>query len=41
MLSRALGTRVRIVRRRKGGIIEVDFTCEDELQRLYEALGGR
>ncbi len=40
-LSRALGTRVRIVRRRKGGIIEVDFTGEDELQRLYEALGGR
>jgi ParB family chromosome partitioning protein len=40
-LSRALGTRVRIVRRRKGGTIEVDFTSEDELQRLYEALGGK
>lgn len=40
-LSRALGTRVRIVRRRKGGTIEVQFTTEDELQRLYEALTGK
>ncbi len=36
----ALGTRVRIVRRRKGGRIEVDFTNEEELQRLYEKLTG-
>jgi ParB family chromosome partitioning protein len=34
----ALGTRVRIVRKRKGGRIEVDFASEDELQRLYEQL---
>lgn len=40
-LSRALGTRVRIVRRRKGGTIEVQFTSEDELQRLYETFTGK
>ena len=33
-----LGTRVRIIRRGKGGKIEVDFTTEDELQRLFERL---
>jgi ParB family transcriptional regulator, chromosome partitioning protein len=33
-----LGTRVRIVRKGKGGRIEIDFTNEDELIRLYEAL---
>jgi hypothetical protein len=32
------GTAVRIVRSRKGGRIEIDFTNEDELQRLYESL---
>jgi ParB family chromosome partitioning protein len=32
----SLGTRVTITRRRKGGRIEVEFTSEDELQRLYE-----
>ncbi len=37
-LHLSLGTPVRIVRRRKGGTIEVDFTSEDELQRLYEQL---
>ncbi len=34
----ALGTRVRIVRKGKAGRIEVDFTSEDELHRLYEQL---
>jgi ParB family chromosome partitioning protein len=34
----ALGTRVRIVRKGKGGRIEVDFASEDELHRLYESL---
>jgi len=34
----ALGTRVRIVRKGKGGRIEIDFTSEDELQRVYEML---
>ncbi|HET7216471.1 MAG TPA: ParB/RepB/Spo0J family partition protein [Vicinamibacterales bacterium] len=37
----ALGTRVRIVRKRKGGKIEIDFGSEDELQRLYEQLSER
>ena len=39
-LKMSLGTRVRIVRRGKGGRIEIDFTSEDELQRLYERLVG-
>ena len=34
----ALGTRVRIERRGKAGRIEIDFTNEDELQRLFEHL---
>lgn len=34
----ALGTRVRIVRKRRGGRIEIDFTSEEELQRLFEQL---
>ena len=37
-LRLALGTRARIVRKGKGGRIEIDFTSEDELQRLYELL---
>ncbi len=37
----ALGTRVRIVRKGKGGRIEIDFTSEDELQRIYEILAER
>jgi ParB family chromosome partitioning protein len=40
-LKVALGTRVRIVRRASGGRIEIDFTNEDELQRLYEMLTDR
>jgi ParB family chromosome partitioning protein len=32
----SLGTRVRITRKRKGGTIEIDFTSEAELQRLFE-----
>jgi ParB family chromosome partitioning protein len=34
----ALGTKVRIVRRGQSGSIEIDFTSEDELNRLYELL---
>jgi ParB family chromosome partitioning protein len=34
----ALGTRVQIVRKGKGGKIEIEFGSEDELQRLYEQL---
>jgi ParB family chromosome partitioning protein len=37
----ALGTKVRIVRRGKGGAIEIDFGSEDELNRLYEFITGR
>jgi ParB family chromosome partitioning protein len=39
-LKLALGTRVRIHRKGKGGRIEIDFLTEDELQRIYEALIG-
>ena len=34
----ALGTRVRIVRKGKGGRLEIDFASEDELHRIYEQL---
>jgi ParB family transcriptional regulator, chromosome partitioning protein len=37
-LKLALGTKVRIVRRARGGRLEVEFTSEDELQRLFELL---
>jgi ParB family chromosome partitioning protein len=37
----ALGTRVRINRRGKAGRIEIDFTSEAELQRIYELLTGK
>jgi ParB family chromosome partitioning protein len=40
-LSRRLQTRVRIVRRRRGGRIEVAFGSEEELIGLYERLAGR
>jgi ParB family chromosome partitioning protein len=39
-LRQALGTRVRIARRGKGGRIEIDFSDEDELHRLFEAITG-
>ena len=34
----ALGTRARIVRKRTGGRIEIDFGSEEELQRIFEAI---
>jgi ParB family chromosome partitioning protein len=34
----ALGTRVRIARKRQGGQIEIEFGSEEELQRIFEAL---
>jgi hypothetical protein len=37
----SLGTRVRIVRKRRGGRVEIDFASEDELQRIYEQLTAR
>lgn len=36
----ALGTKVRIARRRQGGTIEIDFGSEPELNRLYDLLVG-
>ncbi len=40
-LRLALGTPVEIKRRGKRGVIEIAFTNEDELQRLYEYLTDR
>jgi ParB family transcriptional regulator, chromosome partitioning protein len=37
----ALGTRVEIKRRSKGGVVEIAFANEDELQRIYEYLTDR
>jgi len=37
----ALGTKVRVVRRGHGGAIEIDFTSETELNRLYEFITAR
>ena len=37
-LKLQLGTRVRIKRKGKGGRIEIDFTTEDELIRIYDVL---
>ena len=39
-LKLALGTRATIVRKGKGGRIEIQFASEDELQRLFEQLTG-
>jgi ParB family transcriptional regulator, chromosome partitioning protein len=36
----ALGTRVRIARKGKGGRIEIEFGDENELHRIYEQLTG-
>ena len=36
----ALGTRVRIIRRRGGGVIQIDFGSENELNRIYELLAA-
>jgi ParB family chromosome partitioning protein len=37
-LRLSLGTRVRIRRKGAGGVVEIEFASEDELQRLYEFL---
>ena len=37
----ALGTRVRIVRKGKGGRLEIEFTSEQELNRIYEVITGK
>lgn len=40
-LTRALGTRVRIHRRERGGTIEIEFYSEPELDRLVSHLQGQ
>lgn len=40
-LTRGLGTRVRIVRRGRGGTIEIEFYSDAELERLIAHLQGR
>ncbi len=40
-LARRLATRVKIVRRRRGGRIEIAFGSEEELIRLYEKISGK
>ncbi len=39
-LRRALGTKVRLARGRRGGRIVIEFYSDDELGRLYERLTG-
>jgi ParB family chromosome partitioning protein len=39
-LRRALGTKVRLARSRKGGRIVIEYYSEEELNRLYERLVG-
>jgi ParB family transcriptional regulator, chromosome partitioning protein len=41
VLKLALGTRVRIVRKGKGGRVEIDFVSEDELNRIYEHISEK
>jgi ParB family chromosome partitioning protein len=36
----ALGSRVRIIRRGSGGVIQIDFGSENELNRIYELLAA-
>ena len=39
-LRRALGTKVRLARSRRGGRIVIEFYSDEELGRLYERLMG-
>jgi ParB family chromosome partitioning protein len=39
-LRRALGTKVRLARSRRGGRIVIDYFSDEELGRLYERLMG-
>ena len=40
-LTRSLRTRVEIDRKRRGGIIHIRFSSEDDLIRIYDDLTGR
>ena len=35
-LRAALGTKVEVVRRRRGGRIQIDFYSDEDFERLYE-----
>ena len=37
-LTRGLGTRVRVQRRARGGVIEIEFYSDAELNRLVDRL---
>ena len=39
-LRRALGTKVRLARSRRGGRIIIEWYSDEELERLYERLTG-
>lgn len=39
-LERALGTKVRIVAKRRGGRLEIEFASDDELDRIYNQILG-
>jgi ParB family chromosome partitioning protein len=39
-LRRALGTKVRLARSRRGGRIVIEWYSSEELERLYERLTG-
>lgn len=39
-LRAALGTKVDVARRKRGGRITIEFYSDDDFQRLYELLGG-
>ncbi|HEX6176792.1 MAG TPA: chromosome partitioning protein ParB, partial [Thermoanaerobaculia bacterium] len=40
-LTRALRTKVEIDRKRRGGVIHIRFSSEDDLIRIYDDLTGR
>ena len=40
-LSHRLRSKVRLLRRRRGGSIQIEFGSEEELIRLYELLMGK
>jgi ParB family chromosome partitioning protein len=39
-LRRALGTKVRVARTRRGGRIVIEYFGDDELARIYQRLVG-
>jgi ParB family chromosome partitioning protein len=39
-MERVLGTRVRIIEKRKGGKIEIEYYSQEDLDRIYETIMG-